>query len=187
IAQIAFEFLSILFAVLLALGLNSLKESIDSDNEANTLKVSILKECAENQLKVDSLLINNQDYFNYLDSLIRLDPDDIESIPFQYNLELLTNAAWVIAQNNSSINNLDQDFLVSVAEIYQSQEFFTEFSRSFFENFGSYLSQQDDVTPHTMAISLYFNLNVMNGTARSLQEEYRNLLTKHPVETPTIN
>lgn len=179
LSQIAFEFLSILFAVLLALGLNSYKENIDANIEADIIKQSILKECKENQLKVDSMLLKNEAYYSYLDSLVSLEPDDVDGVSFAYELEFLTDAAWVIAQNNSSINNLDQEFLVSVAEIYQSQAFFTEFSRSFFENIGTYVSRQDEVPPYNTALSLYFNIDVMNSTAKSLQENYKSLFTEY--------
>jgi len=179
ITQIAFEFLSIVFAVLLALGLNTYKQSIDAQNESATIKKSILKECKENAIKIDSMLLGNQAYFKYLDSLVSLEPADVNSVSFYYDLDLLTNAAWTIAQNNSAVNNLDQEFLVAVAEIYQAQEFFSEFSRSFFENIGTFITKQDETDPYNTALSLYFNVSTMNGTAKSLQVSYDSLFSTY--------
>ncbi len=176
--QVVFEFTSILFAVLLALGLNSFKSNIDLKNEARVLKKSILKECQENSIKIDSMLINNRDFYNYLDSLVSLPPDDVVGVSFSFDFEILTNAAWTMAQNNNAINQLDQDFLIQMAEIYQSQTFFTDFARSLFTSLGDYAMKQDDVTPYNAALSLYYNIHVMNSSLESLQEEYALLFEK---------
>ena len=170
--QVVFEFTSILFAVLLALGLNAYKGNVDAKNEAEVLKRSILKECKENRIKIDSMLIKNKSYYNYLDSLVSLDPDDVSSVPFAYDLEFLTNAAWTIAQNNTAINQLDQEFLIALADIYQSQEFFTDFSLSFFKSIGEYATQQDNIPPYNTALSLYYSISVMNSNMESLREDY---------------
>ena len=170
------------FAVILALGLNSYKQSLDSESEALVLKNSIIKECQENLIKVDSMLIKNQDYADYLDSLVSLEPDEVNRVMFKYELELLTDAAWVIAQNNVAINKLDQDFLISSAEIYQSQVFFTEFSRSFFQNLGIMATKQDEIPPYSTALSLYFNISVINNGANDLKKSYQELITKYASE-----
>ena len=54
LTQIAFEFLSVVFAVLLALGLNSYKQNLDLKNEAKFLSQNILNECRSNLSKLDS-------------------------------------------------------------------------------------------------------------------------------------
>ena len=180
--QLAMEFVSVVFAVILALGLNSYKQALDAESEAIVLKNSIIKECQENLIKVDSMLIKNQDYANYLDSLVSLDPDDVQGVKFIYEIELLTDAAWVIAQNNAAINKLDQDFLISSAEIYQTQVFFTEFSRSFFQNLGIMATQQDETPPYSTALSLYFNISVINNGANDLKQSYQELITKYAAE-----
>lgn len=179
IARIAFEFISVVFAVLLALGLNSYKQSVDAEDEALILKSSILKECTENLIKIDSFRINNSEYYSYLDSLVNLGEDEVDDFFFQANIELLTNGAWTIAQNNSSINRLNQEFLIEAAEIYQTQEFYSEFSVSFFENVGNYLNRQDEVTPYTTALSLYFNMNVLNNSAEELSKQYMRFLRRY--------
>ena len=183
IGQLAMEFISVVFAVLLALGLNSYKQSIDINEEAEIIKASILKECHQNKAKIDSMLIANQSYASYLDSLVSLDPDEVNNVTFKYNLELLTDAAWVIAQNNSAINKLDQEFLINVAEIYQTQIFFTEFSRSFFENLGSFVIKQDENPPYSTALALYFNVNIINNSCSELLNTYQDLFDKYETTT----
>ena len=167
-----------MFAVLLALGLNSYKQSLDREEEAVKLKNSIIAECKKNKLKVDSILIKNEAYALYLDSLVSLDEEDIGAVAFKYDFELLTNAAWVIAQNNAAINDLDQDFLLEAAEIYHNQEFFKDFAQSFFSNLGKQVTEQHKIPPYNLALSLYFNVNVMNNSANQLIDRYEKILAK---------
>ncbi len=173
------EFISVVFAVLLALGLNSYKQSKDDDNKASSLRSSIINECKVNQVKVDSVLVKNQAYFDLLDSLVRLDREDVHNVPFQYEFDLLTNAAWQIAQNDNSSNLLGQQFLLDASDIYQHQSFFMEFTSSFFENMAGYVLDQDNTPPYDMALALYFNMNVMFSACEELQGKYDKFLATY--------
>ena len=171
LTQIAFEFLSIVFAVLLALGLNSYKQSIDLEKDAEVLKKSILLECRNNYARIDSTMQMNEDFSNYIDSLVRLNPEDVEGVSFNYGFELLSNSAWNIAQNNKAINALDQQFLLDVADIYHTQAFYTEFTSSFYQKIGQHITQMDAIPPYNTALSFYYSLNVMNSAADDLQSK----------------
>lgn len=182
LTQIAFEFLSIVFAVLLALGLNSYKQNIDLEKEANTLKKSILLECKNNYARIDSTRSMNKDFNNYIDSLVRLDPEDINNVSFNYGFELLSNSAWNIAQNNSAINSLDQQFLLDAAAVYHTQEFYTEFTSSFYQNMARHIQQMDEIPPFNTALSFYYSLNVMNSASDDLQTQLQKLFDAHDNE-----
>jgi hypothetical protein len=177
--QLLLEFVSVVFAVLLALGLNTYKESQDNKLDAELLKASILKECAINKEKIDSILINNQQYHDVLDSLVRLDDDQITGFYFTYDYELLTNGAWQIAMNNPAIKELNQEFLTEAADIYQSQDFYLDFSKRVFENIGIFLSRKDELEEANLALSMYYNIGVMNNSARSLRDDYSNFIMKY--------
>lgn len=176
LTQIAFEFLSVVFAVLLALGLNSYKQNIDLKNDAKMLRKSILLECRNNYTRIDSTMYMNRDFNNYIDSLVRLDPDDINNVSFNYGFELLANSAWKIAQNNKAISVLDQQFLLDAADIYHTQEFYTEFTSSFYQNIGQHITQMNEIPPYNTALSFYYSLNVMNSAATDLQDKLQLLL-----------
>ena len=177
IPQLILEFISVVFAVLLALGLNTYKESKTLEKEAIKLQHSILKECRNNQRKIDSVLIKNQYYYDYLDSLVNLEPDDVTGFYFEYDYELLTSSAWEIAMNNPAVNELDQDFLTSAADIYQAQAFYLDFSKSVFENIGIFVSRMDELKEANLALSMYYSIGVMNSSAMSLQEDYKEFFT----------
>ncbi len=182
IAQIAFEFISIVFAVMLALGLNSFKQSIDAENEANKIKRSIVRECRYNLIKLDSTLILNEEYASYLDSLVQLESDEIEGLYFAYEFQLLTNSAWQLSQNNSVTNNLEEDFLITAADIYQMQSFYQDFSEKTFQNIGLLLARQSELEPSDLVLSMYYNLSVINNTAQGLKNSFNEFLSQY--ETP---
>jgi|GEM_PF-1969769 len=177
--QIIIEFVSVVFAVLLALGLNSYKESITQENNAQKLKAAILSECQMNLRKIDSVLIKNRHYAVFLDSVVSLPNDQVSGFYFTYDYELLTNGAWQIAQNNEAINTLDQDFLMEAADLYQIQSFYTDFSKGVFEEIGVFLARKNELKEANLALSMYYNLSIMNNSAQDLQEDLNQFITKH--------
>lgn len=179
VPQLLIEFISVVFAVLLALGLNSHKQSRDTRQAATAMKSAIINECKKNLGKIDSVLIKNRDYEAFLDSLVRVDEDKISGLYFSYSFQLLTNGAWVITQNSSAANSLDQGFLLDAADIYHSQEFFHDFSTQFFQNVGMILANDDQRRESNLVHSLYYNVNVMNSTASELKKDYLSFLAKH--------
>ena len=184
IAQIAFEFLSIVFAVLLALGLNSVKQNIDAKTEADKIKKAIVNECRLNLSRVDSTTAKNKDYAEYLDSLIQLDNEDIGGFYFAYDFELLTSSAWKLSQNNLVTNNLPDTFLMEAAVIYQTQSFYQNFSEKTFQSIGALIAQQEGLEPADMALSMYYNVAVINNVAEGLRQDQKEFLNKYdPPET----
>ncbi|WP_421878218.1 hypothetical protein [Marinoscillum sp.] len=177
--QLSIEFLSVVFAVLLALGLNSYKQSLDTRSEAKLIKESILLECRTNYAKIDSTLSANQAFYDYIDSLVQLGPGEVNNVSFNYSFELLNASAWSIALNNNAVNYLDQESLLFAAEIYHTQEFYTDFTSSFYQNLTEHITRMDEVPPYNTALSFYYSLNVMNPSANELQSKYLDFLEKY--------
>lgn len=180
-SQLAIEFVSVVFAVLLALGLNSVKESWDRNTEAENLKISILAECAQNKLKVDSILINNRDYATYLDSLVQLPKEDQDGgFAFYYEFELLTKGAWEVAHNHPASSSLDPDFLLKVSDLYNMQDFFMDFSKNMVNDMGRNLSVTDQLEESDLILSMHFKVSVINTFAEELKTQYQSILTSQP-------
>lgn len=176
IPQLLIEFISVVFAVLLALGLNSYKQSRDVREDALSLHAAILSEFKENLNKIDSVLIKNREYEEFLDSLVHLEDDKIKSFYFSYSFQMLTSSAWSITQNSDAANQMDQEFLLKAADIYQTQEFFHEYSTQFFQNVGVMIANLGENTEPRMVRSLYYNVNVMNTSAKGLKKDYEEFL-----------
>lgn len=175
-AQIAFEFLSIVFAVLLALGLNTFKQSLDLQSEAELLKRKIIQECNHNQLELDTVIIRNTEFKEYLDSLQALD-EIVEDFSIGIASELLTKSAWNFTQASKSFSYLDEDFLNDAATVYEIQEYYMLISNQMFQNFGQMILEDPEID-QSISISSYY-LSNLNATANSLNNAYTQFLTKH--------
>ncbi len=176
--QVAIEFISVVFAVLLALGLNSYKQTLDTEKEAQILKDAILGECKSNLVKIDSILIKNQEYRDFLDSIVRLEESEFQFY-FSYEFELLTKGAWEIAQNHSAINTLDPKFVLTVSDLYNSQSFYLDYSSFVFKSVGEQLAHKKSLSEKDIAMAMYYNMSVMNSYAESLKTNYIELLQNY--------
>ncbi|REE02140.1 hypothetical protein [Marinoscillum furvescens] len=179
IPNLIIEFVSVVFAVLLALGLNAYKQSLDNEATATALKEAIISECHQNYLKTDSLLTNNSEYSVLLDSLVQLDSEDIPYVPFFYHFELLTHGAWEAAQRSNAVQDLDPQFLLDAADIYHTQQFYTDFAASFFSNVGTFLAHQNSLDQSNMALAMYYYTGVLNNSVDDLRLKYEEFLDKY--------
>ncbi len=179
IFQIVFEFLSIVFAVLLALGLNSYKQSNDTKKKADVIKESIIKECQTNLEKITSVIEENKEYVAFLDSLSQLPSDQTSGFNFTYTFELLTASAWNIAQNTDAINILDQQFLLDAADIYEAQEFYMEFSKTVFNQVGIFISDVSNHEDGEIGNALIYYVTIMNESAIKVQNNLQEFLDEN--------
>lgn len=179
LAQIAFEFLSIVFAVLLALGLNSYKQNSDLKNEATNIKQNVLAEFQNNLNKIESVLANNKEYTSYLDSIVSLPEEQVNSFYFNYEFELLTSSAWDVAQNSSAIGLLDDEFLLEAADLYHSQDFYEQYARNVFQSIGEAMMRRDELKESNLAMSMYYSSGVLENTANTLKLGYEDFLKKY--------
>ncbi len=179
LGQIAFEFVSIVFAVLLALGLSTYKNSIDLENESNNVRQNIISEFKINLQRVDSVIVNNTVYSNYLDSLVNLPAEEVQSFYFNYEFELLPQSAWDIAQNSNATNLIETQFLLDAADIYHQQEFLEGFAGNVFENIGNAIMRKNELQEYNLALSVYFNVSLMNDVSNNLKNDYLEFLEKY--------
>jgi len=174
-AQIAFEFLSIVFAVLLALGLNTYKQSLDLQSEARLIKSKIIQECKHNSLELDTVITKNLKFKEYLDSLSGVEL--VEDFTISIASELLTKSAWNFTQSSNSFSHLDEDFLNDAASLYELQEYYMMISNQMFQNLGQMILIEPEPI-QSISISSYYLTN-LNVTAESLSNAYTRFLNRH--------
>jgi len=178
IGQVVLEFISVVFAVLLALGLNSYKADQDLKNEADLLKEKILIECKKNSLELDTAFKKNIKQKQYLDSLANLD-EFTSDFDVSFSSELLTKSAWDFTKSSRSFSYLDEEFLNEAAAIYERQDYYMEISKQMFQNLGDLLLTDPEPTK-TISISIYYIMN-LNASAENLTNNYTRFLdTFHP-------
>ncbi len=175
--QIVFEFLSIVFAVLLALGLNSYKQNLDLKKESEVLSAKIIQECAKNLEKLDTVITQNRDFKTYLDSLRELsDPDGFS---FNFSNDLLSSSAWKFTQVSRSFQLMDQEFLDDATELYEVQNYYMNISNQMFQNLGEMLMEIDRTPPKIMVVTSHYYLSNILDAASQLQTTYRDFLNKY--------
>jgi len=173
------EFISVVFAVLLALALNSYKETIDTRKRAESLKISIYEECKRNKVKIDSIIINNKAYINFLDSIIRVEDKENVRFYFDFSFELLDRSVWNMAQNSDAFDQMDKDFTFKVSGIYENQRFLYDFSSEVFIEIGTMLKEMSTLKTSDMALSTYFYVYTINHTSLELQEDLIEFLEEY--------
>ncbi len=175
--QVLFEFLSIVFAVLLALGLNSYKQNMDLKEESQILTQKILMECDKNLAKLDSVVVQNKELKQYLDSMAQI--EDPQGFSFNFSNELLSSSAWTFTHGSKAFQLMDQAFLDDATELYEIQSYYMEISNQMFDNLGQMLMKIDEVKPGTFILtSNYYLTNILNS-AEELQNQYKDFLSKY--------
>ena len=185
IAQIAFEFLSIVFAVLLALGLNSYKQNADLKSESQLLESNILDECQANLLKLDSSIYENEIYQAYLDSL--LSSDEIDGFEFNFQNKLLSSIAWNFTTSSKSFQFMNPDFLNDAAELYENQDYYMKISNQMFEHLGDMILQIDNTEARTLTLTGDYYLSNLISASKELRSNYQRFLKKHSRKEPNTN
>ncbi len=176
ISQILIEFISVVFAVLLALALNAYKESLETRRKADKIKESILMECLSNQEKVKSVLDDNREYFDYIDSLSQLQEKDVKGFGFKFEFELLTKSAWEIAHNTDAVNSINQEFLLQAADLYELQEFIMTFSQEIFSQVGVFISRAESYNSAELVQTMHYYLRIINSVANEYLMESEKFL-----------
>lgn len=175
--QIAFEFLSVVFAVLLALGLNSYKESKDLESEGELLRARIVAECQRNLIQLDSVITQNETFNRYIDSLNSLESLEIKGFNISIASDLLTKSGWNFTQSSKSFSYMDEEFLNSASVLYERQDYYMAISNQMFEKLGDVL-MADPEAQKTVRLIHYYLVN-LNSTALELRSTYTNFLRKY--------
>ena len=181
--QVLFEFLSIVFAVLLALGLNTFKQNMDQKNESELLRDKIIAECKQNLSRLDSAIMENSAMLDYLDSLATL--EEIDELNVEMNTQLLTSSAWTFTQSSQSYHYMDTDFLDEATEMYEIQRYYTQMSSRLFEKFGDMLLKVNELETEDFINTIRYYLSNLLNASRELQEYYNYFVEEYETEAKT--
>ena len=126
IGKIAVEFTSVVFAVLLALGLNHWRENMLNERLADDSTGRIQNEIRANLDEIDtsikefdSLISDIQNQRKRLDSL----GNDFDGVEWAYSHPVLSNDAWTTATITNAVLYMDHDLVEDMADLYTVQEF----------------------------------------------------------------
>jgi hypothetical protein len=120
--EILLEAGSVVFAILLALGVDQWREERAHRDLARRARETILSELRANRAELQSAHRANETVVNQLqDQLAKLRAGDAKSVHTSLELAQLSGAAFQAAQSTQALQFVELDWLVRVARVYELQ------------------------------------------------------------------
>lgn len=122
-----FEFLSIVVAVVLAMGLTEWRQDYLNKRLAQKSFANIVEEIQENleELRADSLRIAKDMEFMQNWVRNRVEGNDSEGFEANFRLSILSKAAFDVAKVNLSLTHLTNEQNIDIAGVYALQDFYS--------------------------------------------------------------
>ncbi|NQU28607.1 MAG: hypothetical protein HQ528_09990 [Candidatus Marinimicrobia bacterium] len=179
INRIIIEIVSVMFAVLVALGVDQWWEDRENLELAAKLKVGIENEIKNN---LEEIKGTHENYTSTNDSLIvYLSKPEIDLDNFNLNLELalLTSATWNTAQMLKAIHSMDYEWIIEVSTVYELQTIYLESQKQFLDVMGRLAEEDIEENPKKMFRVLVGRLMILNTLQEGLIEGYSDLLNEN--------
>lgn len=176
--KILIEVLSVMFAVLVALGVDQWWEERENIELGNKLKADIELEIQKN---LEEIKVTHENYSSTSDTLlIHLAKPEVSLDSVRINLELaiLTSATWHMAQMLRAIHYMDYKWVIKVATQYELQDIYLETQKQFLEVLGRLAEEDAEENPQKMLRSLVGRLMILTSLQEGLIEGYTDLLNK---------
>ncbi|MEQ9299124.1 MAG: hypothetical protein RIF33_11190 [Cyclobacteriaceae bacterium] len=182
VGKIAVEFISVVFAVLLALGLNHWRENKINEQLAADSYQRIQREVQDNIAELDSSLIEFDRFIEEIkaeQSLLDSLGDNYKEVSWSYSHPVLSIDAWKAATITNAVLNMDPDLVEDLADVYAVQEMYMEFGFKFFDRAAEMARFRDD--PETMIEIIQTHYAISKSIAKSLREGYGDFLEEYPL------
>lgn len=176
---ILFEGMAIVFAVLLALWLEGLREDREQQERADDFLVRITTEIDQNHTALTEAIEENEAHIAGLKAALDDDDLSLERIaPFlQISGGSTIGAAWQSAQMTRAISSMPVDTVAQLATIYDTQSYYTSYLQSLFQQFADLVvAAQNEGTQQQAVQRLILHLEVTNDFASQTVRRYRRFL-----------
>ncbi len=175
--RLIFEFISVSFAVLIALLVNQWREDYNNNKLAEMAIYNIKQEIQENKDVMDILIPSHKSILSKIDSIIvrKEKYNSIVDSNISINVTLISSSAWEMAEITNAIFYLDFDDANKMAKVYNLQSYYESIIKQFIlKNSYSYHSNQDlefinnnkqfleTIIPLEEDLQNYFNLLLKN-------------------------
>ncbi|RLC24927.1 MAG: hypothetical protein DRH21_04710 [Deltaproteobacteria bacterium] len=185
IQRLIFEFISVSFAVLIALLVNQWREDHNNDKLAEKAIYNIKQELQENKDVMDILIPSHKSILSHIDSIIERKEKNISNVDSNISIDvtLISSSAWEMAEITNAIFYLDFDDANKMAKVYNLQSYYESIIKQFIlKNSNSYQSDQDleflrnnkqfleTIIPLEEDLQNYFNLLLKNVLVEKIKE-----------------
>lgn len=135
--ELGLEALMVIFAVLVALGVDEWREGMQYRDLAVRARTGVLTEVGANLDELEA----TRDVMSQLQQNVSAAVDSIDagrqsSLSLSLELPDFSDAAWQAAQVTRAAPYLDYDWVIRVARVYQSQELYNELRSQLLESFS---------------------------------------------------
>ncbi len=126
ILKLLWEIPAVVIAVLLALGVNTWKESRSERSAATESLKAIISELAANEASILEFRNDNQAYLDQwqavLDSMERNNITNIEDAQFDFSFRILSSAVWETSQTKEIAKYHNPNIVRDIAKLYNIQQ-----------------------------------------------------------------
>lgn len=134
IKKLVFEFLSVSFAVFLALMANQWRDNYNNDKLAKQSINNIQDEIIDNKDVILKTITEHKQLLVLVDSIMPLINDDFNNdsdSTIEVSFKLLNSTSWQTAQLTQSISYMDINMVNKISKIYIYQEYYQEIIKDF--------------------------------------------------------
>ena len=159
----AYEMVSIIIGVLIALGVDEWNEDRQNQERARTALINIQNEAKMNLSILEVLHPRNMEAF----AVVQTESSEDDSATIVPGLQL-QDVAWKTLMSNGISGHVDYDELYQVAEIYSIQQIYKDFANQFVEQImvtrsmsivnGNPLSDSDIITASVELLTLLMGI-----------------------------
>ena len=185
IKRLISEFVSVSFAVLIALLVNQWREDHNNGKLAEKAIYNIKQELQENKVAMAILIPSHKSILSQIDSIIVRKENDNSTVNsiISIDVTLISSSAWEMAEITNAIFYLDFDDANKMAKVYNLQSYYESIIKQFIlNNSYSYQSDQDleflrnnkqfleTIIPLEEDLQNYFNLLLKNVLVEEIKE-----------------
>lgn len=122
--KLAFEFISISFAVLAALIVNQCRENHNSEKLSNKALSFIELEMEDNKNVLTKFLGSHQKLSTKIDSILSLETLPTETENYDVELTILSASAWEMAEFTKALYNKNLTDINNITKVYNLQDYY---------------------------------------------------------------
>lgn len=177
LTSILIEMFSVVFAVLLALGVNEWRSSKANEELGIAAYEKVTKEIKNNQKKMGGIIKNHNQTLADIDSVISRLRQNRTDINFgQILFETPSSTAWETAKLTNAMNYLEYDKVEKITGVYSTQKIYTDVAGKVFQELVFFVPDKDLTKMiDQMRTQKVYLLNLIS-IEKQLVEEYDNFL-----------
>ena len=131
--KVLFEFLSIVIAVLLAMGLTEWRQDILNHRQAEESFKNVIVEIQSNYNNLEPDSVDMATTIRNINKWLETSVDYRDTLPdLEYELKLLSKSAWDVAKMNQSLTFIDNTRVLNASLVYEFHDLYVSTGRDVF-------------------------------------------------------